>query len=100
MSNNMKKTLSILFYLLFVISLIYTTFFHVPKYGYDKTSRRTPTTFYNINTTLGYIENTYPCLYANLQIDYGEWLIITFTECAIFLTPAIFLYKSSKKEVK
>jgi len=112
----MKKTLSILLYLLFVISLIYTTFFHVPKFGEytsGNSKLKAAIGYYNIaEVTKALVINDFIIeltpserrLNSNktlaLEIDYQQWLIITFAECAIFLAPAIFLYKSSKKEAK
>jgi hypothetical protein len=105
--NNMKKVIAILLYLLFIVSLIYTTFFHVPKYAEYRdgnTKERTATGFYNITETYKWaatsmLDNSTSRRYetnVDLQIDYPQWLIIMGVECLLLLLPAVILYTSVK----
>jgi hypothetical protein len=105
--NSIKKTIAILLYLLFAVSLIYTTFFHVPKYAEyrdSNTKEKIGTGYYNILESYKsfYVPTNINNHSANktldLQIDYSQWLVITFVEGIILLLPAVVLYKSTKKD--
>lgn len=105
----MKKRLFIIFFILFAASVILTTIIFIPKYGTysdGNTKERTATGYYNLfqtnqttttNIRLSEYSQNFETLNVNLQIDYSQWLMITFVECFIFLLPASLLYKSNKK---
>jgi len=107
-SDTMKKILRILsalFFILFAVTIIYITIFHVPKYAEYRdgnTNQRIGTGYYNISDTYKSLfiptdgGKSGAFLDTDLQIDYQQWLMITFVEGVVLLLPAVLLYKFSK----
>jgi predicted nucleic acid-binding Zn ribbon protein len=103
--KKLAKAFSIIFFIAFSAILIYTTVLHVPKYAEYRdgnTKERIGTGYYNIADfyRVYYLPTNISNGHANsgvdLQIDYGQWGMTVFLDCAVLLLPSIVLFKISK----
>ena len=96
----MRKLFSCSLVSLFIISVVLTTVFFIPKYGEYRNGNMKMyggTGYYSIFTTSTEFNTLDQANVASdLKIDYGQWLIITFAESVVFLLPAI-LMRTNKK---
>jgi|GEM_PF-4030741 len=112
----MKKKLSIIFFVLFAVSLIFTTIFFVPKYGEQRDGNikvKATTGYYQIWMTTVEVNSdqsdglpivvinsdgstsvtsAIPVHSLNLMIDYPQWRKIIFLNCLMFLILTAILY--------
>jgi len=103
--KKLAKTFSAIFFIAFIISVISTTIFFIPKYATYRdgnTKELMGSGYYNIAVSHKsfwlptYVGNNHAYQKVDLQIDYGQWAIIAFAECAVLLLPAGILYKSNR----
>jgi glycopeptide antibiotics resistance protein len=91
------KKLVFLPLILYICAVIFTTVFYVPKYAeYTKSTSKLKeySGYYNLYST--YYNNGLGNL--DLQIDFRQWIMITFAESVVFLLPFIVLYKIKYKK--
>jgi hypothetical protein len=107
----MKRIISTVLFILFACSVILTTVFFVPKYGTYRdgnTKEIAANGYYRVWDLTAEVESSSGTfVYSDgssssskeidLTIDYGQWCMITFAECAVLLLPAAVLYKEIKK---